>query len=479
LISTNIIILLIVFLNRRQELASLEALLASPGARLGRLYGRRRLGKTELLHVGLEAHGGLYYTLPEQTRAGILRYLNQETARQTGRPLDYASFRDFLLDLPNHGRRLVVLDEFQRLKAADRGAESTLQEIWDQHLQRSDIVLILCGSVIGMMEQLNQRTAPLHGRFSWDLQLPPFRYAAVRLFYPKADEAERVRRFAVFGSTPHYHRLTHDAPLDLAIRRSFLEAGAPFREEPRLLLELELRKPDRYQEILEAMGEGCRTLGEIAALYGEPGSAYTPYIQRLRDDLALVESDDPLCGKKKRSRLRFTDLFFHFYYRFVYPNLPRLELGNVDEVFRDISGELPAYHGKPAFEEVARETLRVLNGREHAGVRFDFREMGSWWDGEEELDAVAVGKTTAYAGEAKFRKEPAGPGDIDVLLRRAHLFRAAARRKTVVPFLLSRSGFTPTAQRSIDSGELLGFSLDDVAAIHESTEPRRGRGPPA
>lgn len=463
------------FLNRDKELASLESLIGAPGARLGRLYGRRRLGKTELLGVALERHGGLYFTMPEQTRAGILRYLSEEASRQTGRPLSYPSFRDFLVDLPNHGQRLVVLDEFQRLRAADRSAESTLQEVWDRTLQKTEVVVVLCGSVIGMMQKLNERAAPLHGRFSWDLHMPPFRYGAVRLFYPVAKEDERVRRFAVMGSTPHYHRLTHELPLQEAIRSFFLAAGGPFREEPRLLLELELRRPDRYQEILEAMGRGCRTVGEIASRYGEPSSAYTPYVKRLREEMALVQSADPLFGKKKRSRVRFSDLFFHFYYAFVYPHLPRLELGEVETVMHNVNQGLDSYAGKPGFEEVARETLRALNGRTWQGVAFDFNQMGAWWDGDEELDAVAAGRTTAYAAEAKFRKRPVDAREVEALLRRAELFRTAASRRKVVPVLMCRSGFSPSAQRSRDSGEFVGLTLDDVAIVNAGGSPPPAR----
>lgn len=122
------------FPDRAQEVPALEALFQSPGGKLARLYGRRRLGKTKLLRCALERHGGLSFTIPEPSRAGILRYLNEETSRQTGRPLHDRSFPEFFEDMPRHGRRLVVLDEFQRLKQAERAIESTLQAAWDTRL---------------------------------------------------------------------------------------------------------------------------------------------------------------------------------------------------------------------------------------------------------------------------------------------------------------------------------------------------------
>ena len=466
-----------VFVNRSVELASLRRLLQGGEARLGRLYGRRRLGKTELLRQAMQGVPHVYLTIPEQTRAGILRHLSDEMSRSSGRPLRYESLRDFLHDLPNHGARLVVLDEFQRLKEADRSAESILQEAWDGHLQRSGVVLILCGSVIGMMRRLGASTAPLFGRFAWDLELEPFSYGAVRLFYPEATEEERIARFGVFGATPHYHRLSRDLSLDEAIHAMLLDPGAPLREEPRLLLEMELRKPDRYLEILEALGLGARTLGEVAGRYGEPQSAYTPYAQKMKEELGLLRSDDPLGGKKKKSRLHFRDPFFHFYYRFVYPNLTRLDLGGAPAVAEEIRRDLDGYLGRPAFEEVARETLRAVNGTTYRGVHFDMRDLGAWWDGEEELDAVGVGARTAYACEAKFRRRPSGSSDVDALLRRAELFRRSNGAREVVPIHVSRGGFTDDTRARAEAGEFVAWTLDDVEAIHEAREPSGRRVP--
>ncbi len=463
------IIVLIVFLNRESELSSLEKLFETSSAKLCRLYGRRRLGKTALLRESLREHGGLFFTIPEQTRKGILHSINDQIERQTGRRHRYASYDDFFADLPallEAEERLVVLDEFQRLRSEDASVESTLQAIWDNQLQESDILLILCGSVIGMMRALNEPRAPLHGRFAWDLHLSPLSYGAVRLFYPVASEKERVTRYSVFGATPHYHRLAHERGLKSAIDQLFLDEGAPLREEPRLLLELELRKPARYQEILEALGDGCRSVGEIADRYGEPASTYTPYITKLRDEIGILRSDDPLYGKKRNQRIYFSDPFFQFYYRFIYPNLSRLELGNTNDVLKDINDQLTAHAGRPGFEQVGRDLLRKLNGTTYQETKIDFSELGAWWDKEHELDAVAVGDNTAYTLEAKFTREPVGPSTIDRLKERSHLFKQACNRRKVVPIALSRSGFTPEAKETIDQDNLIAITLNDLADIY-------------
>lgn len=459
------------FVNRVRELESLRNLFETERAKLCRLYGRRRLGKTALLRQALDEEGGLFFTIPEQSPKGILHSMNDQIERQTDRRHRYDSIEDLLMELPDllHGEgRLVVLDEFQRLREEDESIESTLQTVWDNALQDTNLILVLCGSVIGMMRELNTPKAPLHGRFSWDLHLDPLTYEAVRLFYPDASEEERVIRFSVFGATPHYHRLAHELELKDAIRRLFLDPGAPLREEPRLLLELELRKPERYQEILEALGAGCRSIGDIAGRYGESASAYTPYVAKLRDELGILRSDDPLYGKKRNKRIHFSDPFFHFYYRFVYPNLSRLDLGNVDGVMDDIEEQLPAHAGRPGFEDVGKQLLKTMNGRSYEGINFDFDELGAWWEGEHELDAVAVGDETAYVLEAKFSNQPLGRSDVETLLHRARRFQEACNRANIVPMLLSKSGYTQAALGQIDQEGLVALTLEDLASLHDA-----------
>lgn len=462
------------FVDREAELESLENLFETPSAKLCRLYGRRRLGKTALLRQVLDQEGGLFFTIPEQSPQGILHTLNDEIERQTGRRFRYDTLADVLSELPDllaEGTRMVVLDEFQRLRERVDGIESTIQAVWDNQLQDTNIILVLCGSIIGMMRQLNDARAPLHGRFAWDLHLDPLPYGAVRLFYPEASEEHRVVRYAVFGATPHYHRLAHELEIDSAIRRLFLDEGATLREEPRLLLELELTKPDRYQEILEALGAGCRRVGEIAGRYGEKASDYTPYVSKLRDQLGLLRSDDPLYGKNRNQRIHFIDPFFQFYYRFIYPNLSRLELGNVEGVLDDIHKQLTAHVGRPGFEQIARELLKTLNGSSYRGTRFDFAELGAWWDGEEELDAVAVGDERAYAMEAKFTKSPFDANDAATLQRRSRLFAEACNREEVVSIALTQSGYTPDVRSMIEADELLGLTLEDLDRIHTQAPP--------
>lgn len=453
-----------VFVNRERELAELRDLLSSDESHLALLYGRRRLGKTALLRRLRDEHGGLYFQVPDQAESGILHHLNERLREQTGRPVQYGSIRDFLFDLGGHGERFVVLDEAQRLFEAVPGSDSLLQEAWDARLKEQGLVLALCGSVIGTLEALLDAKSPLYGRITYNHHLAPFTYAAVRQFYPEMDETQRLERYAVLGATPHYHDINL-ARTDLleAICRSFLDNGAPLREEPRTLFAIEFQKPDRYQEILEAMGRGAQTLGEVAQYYGRTSSDYTPYFQALRDRLRVVADMDPVGGKKRRKRIGFTDPFFQFYYAHVYPNMDRIELGDEDGVLAEVQEALPSLVGR-VWERVCREWMVRMQGREHDGVLIRFRELGSWWDGADELDVVALGDGVAYCGECKYRRKPVTRAELEALKSRGERVQAATGAKQLHLFLWTRSGLEPAAQAFAEAEGVHVLDVEQVVA---------------
>lgn len=436
-----------VFVNRVQELGEFDGLLQSEGPQLVLLYGRRRLGKTALLRRIRDKHGGLYFQVPDQAESGILRHLNDRLQEQTGRPVSYASIHDFLQDLGSHGERFVILDEAQRLFEASKGSASLLQEVWDGRLKDQGMVLALCGSVIGTLEALLDAKSPLYGRITYNHHLRPFTYQAVRQFYPKLTERERLERYAVLGATPHYHDINLErAKLLDAIQYSFLSRGAPLREEPRTLFAIEFQKPDRYHEILEAMGRGAQSLGEVAQYYsGRKASDYTPYFEVLRDRLRIVTDMDPVGGKKRRKRIGFADPFFRFYYGHIYPNMDRIELRDEEGVLAEIQDALPSLVGR-VWESVCREWMVAMQGRTHDGVEIRFRELGSWWDGEEELDVVALDDGVAYCGECKFQSRPVPKKDLEALKRRGEQVTQANGCKDLHLFLWTASGLDPGAK---------------------------------
>jgi uncharacterized protein len=457
------------FVNRVEELSTLRREIRRPSPSLIRVYGRRRLGKTEVLQRLCSEVGGIYLLVDDADTSQVLDSLSRQLAIESGSlAVPYRSWDDFYSDLgANHSDKFVVLDEFQRLVENDRAAVTRLQDHWDRRLRKSGPSIVLCGSSVGMMQRLTGgRKGPLFGRLTSDLRLRAFDYPAVRLLYPTLSEAERVERYAVFGGTPFYHQFSVGRALPDAIRGAFLEPTAPFREEPQVLLQFEVRAHTRYNSILYEIGNGTHALSELETKIGVKHGGLGPYLELLKHDLDLVKMEEPVCGKKRQARYVMADPFFGFYYRFIFRERPRLELGRVDAVLTDTMANLNGYLGR-MYEEVVRQALVRLNGRTWDGIPVDFDEIGRWWNkGGEELDVVAPGRREVIAGEVKWSPHPAGLDLLRAVLRKADLMERTEGRP-IRPLLAARGGLTPEAMELARRANALVLDLEAVTAIFD------------
>ncbi len=441
-----------------------------------RVYGRRRLGKTEILRTLCEEQEGLYLLIDETDARRQRESLSFQVARETSSiGLPYPNWDAFFGHLTKLGVPFVVLDEFQRLLVSDRQAVSRLQHHWDARLRRSGPSLILCGSSIGMMQRVTTaRSAPLFGRLSADLRLRPFSYAAVRLLYPDLVEEEVVRRFAVFGGTPYYHQFSVGRGLKEAVVEAFLADTAPLIEEPQNLLRLELKAPSRHNSILFEIGNGTHDLRGLESKVAVAHGGLGPYLETLRHELDLVRLEDPVLGHRKRARYVFTDPFFAFYYRFIFDNRPRLELGRAEQVWADIERDLDGFVGLQ-FEHVAREALTRVNGGLCKGVPVDFEVMGRWWSRQgEEIDIAASGKDEVMLGEVKWSGKPVGLEVLEALSVKARAVEGL-RGRPVRFVLVSRAGFKKALVAAAEERGALLLDLRDIAAICDEKVGRRRR----
>jgi hypothetical protein len=60
------------------------------------------------------------------------------------------------------------------------------------HLRFSNVCLVLCGSQVGMMEQLMDAHALLYGRMSGPLQVRPLPFSATKAFFPQYNAEQRA-----------------------------------------------------------------------------------------------------------------------------------------------------------------------------------------------------------------------------------------------------------------------------------------------
>ncbi len=443
------------FVDRETELAQLTTLYASNRAELFILYGRRRVGKTELLRAFCADKPHLFFIATLSSDHDQLAAFSQQVYRLTHPsapdgftyPSWEAAFRA-LAERPD--RVIVVLDEFTYLLSGNKAILSILQKVWDETLRTSQVMLILCGSYIGMMEtEVMGYQAPLYGRRTGSALLEPLAVSAVSAFYPHYSPAERLEAWAVLGGMPYYLSAFSDqTDIFTNIRQHILERQGLLYAEPRLLLLEELREPRNYFSILRAIAFGRTRLNEIALGAGVGNSPVTARYLDILQQMHLVQRRVPVTEtqpeKSKKGLYHIVDPFLRFWFRYVHPYQSSLDLGMAEGIMaqrvRPTFDQFVSY----AFEEAARA---YLVRRAPQGLPFLPERIGSWWDAQGEIEVVVLSDSEqkAWVGECKWSNNPVGVDILDALIRKARLMLPDPTWQITLG-LFAKTSFTPALQ---------------------------------
>ena len=463
-----------IFYNRKEELNLLKTEFASLNfGKMLVIYGRRRVGKTELIRQFIKSlPAKLYFYVDLAEKQGILDSLSKAVQEQLGETRRFADFTDFLDLIAEKSDTgfVLVIDEFQRFLEVSPAFITQLQNYWDQKLKNSKILLILVGSSIGMIQRItSSKAGALYGR-AVKVKISPFKYSDFRLMFHELSEEEKVITYAVFGGTPYYLEKVKNTKGSIYERifELLLKKGAELLEEPKNLLEYEnVRVHAKYNSILQAVSAGRESIKEIQDFTGIDANTMPAYINRLDELLDLLGRKDPVLGKERLGRYRIKDNFFCFWYRFIFPNQTALNIGNIKSVEAEIKENLNSYAGR-VFEDVCKELLICHINRQLDGYAPDFENIGTWWNRTgEEIDIVAYNKKSRkiLVGEVKWNNAPADTDVVEGLLRKSKLIGFAGEYKFI---FMSKNGFTEKAAARIRAINGICLNLKDIEKMFDA-----------
>jgi uncharacterized protein len=462
------------FLNRRAELDLLEKHFSSSNADLFVLYGRRRVGKTELLVQFCQEKRAIFFVSDLGSeislRTAFSTAINAILFGPGRMDAVYSSWEALFQTLgqaAQEERLVVVIDEFPYMVTAHPPLASILQKAWDQTLKNTKIMLILCGSYIGMMEEtVLGYKAPLFGRRTAQYLLEPMSFKDARLFFPSLLNEDQVRAYAVYGGMPAYlQTIDLNKSLKDNIRDHILSRGSYLYDEARFILQQELREPRNYFAILQAIAAGNTRLNEIKQASGlESATAYLNTLQQLHLVERVVPVTENQPQKSRRGIYRLKDHYLRFWFRYIHPNRSQLERGGAQTVLQNqILPEIDHYSSL-AFEEICHQYF----WSEGLSGKFTFLPLnvGRWWNASEEIDLAVIGEKDVILVECKWSNRPVGKNVLADLERKAEIFqRELGDRKTQYA-LCSRSGFTSQLIELLTNrSEVLLLDLDQILKI--------------
>ena len=447
------------FLGREKEILDLEKEYARDGGFVV-IYGRRRIGKTTLIKQFIKSKNAFYFLATKEVESQSMKRFAGVIARTTGNSvLQKAAFSDWLdlfqavADYKPNEKKVLVIDEFPYLVKVNDSFPSILQNAWDEILKDSNVMLILCGSLISMMKKhALSYESPLYGRRTAQMRIAPLPFTTV-YENQKLSFEEAAEQYSITGGVPKYMEFFSDGqPLYEQIKENVLSKNGFLYEEPNFLLTDEVQVLTNYFSIIKVIADGNHKLGTIAGILGLETSALTPYLKTL-SELGFTEKQVPVTEKnaeKTRKGLYFiSDNFLRFWFRYVYPYKGELELDNMqislDELDKDFKEKFVAF----AYEDICKEIFARLCSDK--AIDFTPSKIGSYWlndkSGNTQIDVMAVDTVNKrlFAGECKYHNQPIDADVYFELVKKvdnSSEIKSAFKDYTVIYGVFSKSGFT-------------------------------------
>ena len=408
------------FYGREAERKKLNTLFHSDGQKISLIYGRRRIGKSELIKQVLKGTDlkSIYYECKQTTEQNNVDSLSELIGEAFNFPKpafeNIENLLRFLFKSSEQKPLILVLDEYSYLRENVKGLDSILQSVIDSYKDTSKIKLIICGSYVDTMKALLAKQNPLYGRIDLTINLKPMDYYDSALFYSDFSDEDKVRLFSVFGGIPYYNRLI-DA--QKSVRENIIDLiaspGARLENEVSMYLNSEISKITNANEVFEALAKGFSRYKDLLNQSNvSSGPALVDILDKLiRMDVVAKEAPINDENNRKKSGYFISDNLSLFYYKYIFRNISRMNLMDSD-IFYDkyIAVDFETKYVPKIFENICRQYLIRKNRK---GLMDEiFEKIGKYYYDDPiekkngEFDIVTLDDNGYIFYESKFRKDP-------------------------------------------------------------------------
>ena len=452
------------FIGRMSELSKLKRELSSDEMRMTLIFGRRRVGKSELVKQAIkELHTkSIYYECKQVTEESNVQGICEVLSENLDLPkLGYRSIEpliDYIFSLSTDENLILVLDEYPYLRENVKGLDSILQSLVDKYRDNTKLKLVILGSYVDIMKSLIEHSNPLFGRVDLVIDLKQMDYYESALFYPAFSAEDKVRIYSVFGGIPYFNRLINDKK---SVRDNIIDLiaspGARLENEVSMYLNAEISKIVNANEVFEALARGFSRYSDILSQsHVSSGPTLVDVLGKLIR-MEVVEKKSPINDEtnKKKAGYYICDNLSLFYFRYIFKYSSQMKIMDPD-VFYDkyIANDFEESYVPRKFEEICRQYLIRQNrlGKidpviEKIG-KYYYDDPKNHTNGE--FDIVTLDEKGYIFYEVKFRKKKLSKEVIDEEIRQVEATNLNCYRYV----FFSRSGFVEEAPDKVQQIEL-------------------------
>ncbi len=462
---------IMMFIGRKEEILKLRNFLNGDGCKAAMLFGRRRVGKTELIKQALQGQNGtiIHCECKKVLPALNLRLLEKEIKSILNLP-DYVRFNDFddlfnsIFDASKNRRIVFVLDEFSYLPlGGEDGVDASLARIIDLRKQDEvNLKIIISGSYVDLMQKILENSSPLHGHFDLVEEIREFDYYDAAKFFPNYSMEDRFIAYGVFGGLPYALSLVNP---DLSIVDNIKEQFGVDTSAAIMLcqdtISMESSKITSLNSLLTLIACGKRKYTDLIAVLGK--DTRIEYALDKGVKLHFLKKTVPINDEKnkKLTFYDFEDNLLRFYYRYVFSNAAARSAMGKNLLYKEIiQDDFEKNYLPSVFESVSREFL--IRKNKAGEINPPFFKIGTYSFNDSkakknmQFDVVTLDKKGYVSYECKYTKEQIGSSILQE--------EKDQTKESPLPFaglgFISRNGFSSSVK---DKTERC-YSLDDFYA---------------
>jgi len=382
------------FYNREKELKNLKKIeqASKKSSKMTIIIGRRRIGKTTLIK---EAYPQKLYLFISKKNEALLceEFIKivelQLEVKIFGEIRKFRELFEYLMELSTKRAFTLIIDEFQEFLSINKSLYSDMQNIWDSYKDRSQMNLVLSGSIYSLMKRIfEDRKEPLFGRANNKMELKAFSVVTLKEiledYSPNYTNDDLLSFYILTGGVAKYVEIFVDAEaftLEEQLDLIFDDYSLFLDEGKNLLIEEFGKEYTTYFSILSLISSSKTSRTEMESILERNIGGY---LDKLEVEYSIIKKVKPIFAKEGSRTVKYEiiDNFFNFWFRFIYKYRSAIELENYDYVKSIVRRDYETYSGL-FLERYFQEKLRLS---------YEYSAIGNYWErgNQNEIDIVAI-----------------------------------------------------------------------------------------
>lgn len=326
------------FIGRENELKILNSIYKNDNYEGILIYGRRRIGKSEIIKESIKNIGfkKIYYECQKVSEENNVMNMCELIGEKFNIPTpNFKTLKEvleYLFSYSVNNKIVLVIDEYPYLRGKSDSYDSIIQTVIDKYKMNCKMKFILCGSYIDIMKSLQNDSNPLFGRFTYKLNIKQMDYYESALFYKDFSNEDKVRLYSVFGGIPYYNQFINS---NLTVKENIINLiaspNARLLYEAENFLNDEISKLKNTNECFLAIAAGYKKFKDILDhSYVSSSPSLVDVLTKLVN-MDIIDKIYPINDdSEKKSMYIIKDRLTLFYYRYIFKRKSMFNIMNSD-----------------------------------------------------------------------------------------------------------------------------------------------------